>query len=498
MVPVLDADGTPANVQFISPTGDKLNIAAPMAGTFTVGTLEKGAPAYIVEGIGHAWSIHAVTGKVAVVSFGVSNIERAAAAIKAAGAAPIIVPDRGKESKAVETAARLGCAYALLPDDLADGTDINDLHQDRGADAVRQVLENVQRAATNDNGRSFAFLNVGDMVQHLKPIDWLVKNYIERDSMAVIYGEPGHGKSFVAIDVACSVATGTDWHGRRVKPGAVFYIAGEGHNGLARRFRAWSEARGVSLADARLYVSNRSAALTDAMSAADVAAAVQELADATGETPALIVVDTLARNFGGGDENSAADMGAFVSNLDNNLRHPWKATVAIVHHSGKDTSKGARGSTALRGAVDAEYEIARDDTGTIRMQPHKMKDAENPEPLAFRLESVDLPLVDEDGNRVFGAALNLVDYIEPPKAGKMGRGKNQTLAIQVLAELEQENCDRLEAGGYDPDSARVSLDQWRDRLATHDIDRRRFSELKRTLQEAGKIIIEAGGNVRPA
>lgn len=490
MVPVHAADGSLASIQFIGRDSEKLNAAGAMAGTFTIGILEKGEPAYIVEGIGHAWSVNAVTGRAAVVSFGSSNIEKATAAIKAAGAAPIIVPDRGQEDRAKQAAMRHGCTYVMLPDDLHAGADVNDMHMERGADAVRAILEHPQQAPANDNARHFQFLNVGDMVQHLKPIDWLVKGYVERDSMAVIYGEPGHGKSFVAIDVACSVATGTDWHGCTVKPGAVFYIAGEGHNGLARRFRAWSEARGVSLAGAPLYISNRSVALTDSLNAAEVSASVQELAKATGKTPSLIVVDTLARNFGAGDENSAADMGAFVTNLDNNLRHPWKATVAIVHHSGKDTSKGARGSTALRGAVDAEYEVTKDELGTIRMQPHKMKDAENPEPLAFTLESVPLPLVDDDGRPVYGAAIKSMDYIEPPKKGREGTGKNQTQAIMALRELYAEQRQRLEDKDYDPDNARVSLDDWRDRCAFP--HRNSFYKVKESLLESGKIQIIAG------
>ena len=143
MVPVLGADGGLASIQFIGPNGgEKLNApGCRMAGTFTMGQLEQGAPAYIVEGIGHAWSIHTLTGKAAVVSFGAGNIEKAAAAIKAAGAAPVIVPDRGKEDQARAAALRQGCACAVLPGDLQEGADINDLHLARGAEAVLAVLK---------------------------------------------------------------------------------------------------------------------------------------------------------------------------------------------------------------------------------------------------------------------------------------------------------------------------------------------------------------------
>lgn len=340
--------------------------------------------------------------------------------------------------------------------------------------------------ATNDNAPGvasrFEFLSVGSLVECVKPIDWLVHGYFEHDSMAVIYGEPGHGKSFVAIDIACSVATATEWHGRPVKRGAVFYIAGEGHNGLARRFSAWGEARGVSLANAPLYVSNRSAALIEGASAKTVSATVRQLAAATGETPSLIVVDTLARNFGAGDENSTADMVAFVANLDNELRHPWKATVAIVHHSGKDASKGARGSSALRGAVDAEYEITRDESGTIRMQSHKMKEAEKPEPLAFILQRVELRLRDDEHNPVCTAVLKSVDY-DTPKTGKMGRGKNQMEMLRVLQAME---C------GNEP----VDMKTWEDKVKLGGMPRQRRHDAKASLVSQGLIELLPNGRVR--
>ena len=155
MVPVYAASGALVSVQFIGPNkGEKLNApGCRMAGTFTVGAVAKGATAYIVEGIGHAWSVNAVTGCAAVVSFGAGNIEKTAAAIKAAGAVPVIVPDRGKESQAQGIARSHGYDVAPLPGDMPDGADINDLHQERGADAVRAVLTRQALTASpaNDN-----------------------------------------------------------------------------------------------------------------------------------------------------------------------------------------------------------------------------------------------------------------------------------------------------------------------------------------------------------
>ncbi|URF05274.1 PriCT-2 domain-containing protein [Cupriavidus campinensis] len=158
MVPVRTPNGDLASIQFIGTNGgEKLNaFGCPMAGTFTVGTLEHGAPAYIGEGIGHAWSLNEVTGHAAVVSFGAANIEKAAATIKAAGAVPVIVADRGKEGDARAAALRQDCKYVTLPADMASGADVNDLHLERGADAVREVLSRATMQQANDNGRDDA------------------------------------------------------------------------------------------------------------------------------------------------------------------------------------------------------------------------------------------------------------------------------------------------------------------------------------------------------
>ncbi len=94
----------------------------------------------------------------------------------------------------------------------------------------------------------FAFSHVKELVKGVKPINWLIKGFLEMDSLSLMFGEPACGKSFSAIDLACCVATGKDWHGMPVKqPGPVFYIAGEGFNGLSRRFMAWQVSHGHNL-----------------------------------------------------------------------------------------------------------------------------------------------------------------------------------------------------------------------------------------------------------
>lgn len=89
----------------------------------------------------------------------------------------------------------------------------------------------------------------------VRPPDWLLRGVLERDTFALIFGDPGCGKSFLAIDWACRVATGTPWRGKAVKAGPVVYVAGEGQQGFGRRIRAWSEHHGVGLNGVPLYLS---------------------------------------------------------------------------------------------------------------------------------------------------------------------------------------------------------------------------------------------------
>jgi len=175
--------------------------------------------------------------------------------------------------------------------------------------------------ATPANAPAFGFASAGALVAHLKPIAWLVRGFVEADSLALVFGEPGHGKSFLALDWAASVATGTAWHGSPTRQGAVFVVAGEGRNGIARRLKAWELAGGVTLEGAPLFVSHAAASLADWESAREVVAAVEARAKATGHAPALIVVDTLSRNLGPADENSSADMAAFIRHLDAMRQH---------------------------------------------------------------------------------------------------------------------------------------------------------------------------------
>lgn len=288
----------------------------------------------------------------------------------------------------------------------------------------------------NDFLVGFEFFDVSELIADIKPIDWLVRDLFETDSLALIYGQPGGGKSFFAVDIACSIATGTPFFERQVKAGPVFYIAGEGHNGLARRFKAWEASRGVPIVPGTLFKSGGAMQVLDEDSAMAVSDQIMRTCDQLGQAPAFICIDTLARNFGAGDENSTEDMSVFITHLDKWFRRRFGCCVSTVHHAGHNMER-ARGSSALKAAVDAEIEVGRDDSGTVKVRFTKMKEAELPGDLLLRLKGIELPgIVDEDGNPVSSAALQLADDLIHSQLAKRTDG-SPIMAIDVLKILDQ-------------------------------------------------------------
>jgi len=232
----------------------------------------------------------------------------------------------------------------------------------------------------NDDPRAL-FVRVADMVA--RPPQFLIDGLLEQDALGAVFGDPAGGKSLVTIDMAACVATGETFHIHAVRPGAVFYIAGEGNSGLRRRFAAWEELRSRSLSDAPLFASQAAIQMLDAASGSRLTAAIDALAAEHGP-PRLIIIDTLNRNFGAGDENSTADMSAFVAAVDRLRERFPGCTVLIVHHSGHGDKDRARGSSVLRGALDSEYKVAKSGE-TVTLANHKMKDAPPPRGMEFAI-----------------------------------------------------------------------------------------------------------------
>jgi hypothetical protein len=202
---------------------------------------------------------------------------------------------------------------------------------------------------------------------------WLLPDVIPAESTVLWYGPSGSYKSFLALDMAFTLASGVaGWESPEREPMDVVYISGEGARSIARKRRpAWRIARGID-GPMRFHL------IPDMpwLGRPEMVAEMVEAIKAAGVTPRLIVLDTLARAMVGMDEQSARDAGLFVEACEF-LKRVFGCTVMAVHHTGKDESRGARGSSALLGGFDATYEVkAHKVRKAVEVWNRKQKDAE--------------------------------------------------------------------------------------------------------------------------
>ena len=293
---------------------------------------------------------------------------------------------------------------------------------------------------------SFRLIHASDVMAKLGPIDWQVKHYIEADTTGILFGDPGSFKSFIALDLCLHCAAGNPWHGNDVKKGSVIYVAGEGHGGFARRLAAWEKHTGTEIDDLPVYFSQQAASLYDEESALVVTNAIDRVVEET-EAPAMIVIDTLARNFGPGDENSTADMNVFVDNVDKLLRAKYRCTVLIVHHTGHANKERARGSMALKGALDYEYRLEKQFDNIVKLTCTKMKDAVEPDETWFEgvVVPVDLDIEDEEFEGLESLAFDKIDA--PVESEVPLKGKQLECYNFVKELLEASQGDDMEPAG---------------------------------------------------
>ena len=330
------------------------------------------------------------------------------------------------------------------------------------------------------------FTRIGELLAHPQPVDWLVKGWLERDTTAALIAEPGRGKSFAALDMACCVALGRDWHGIPTKQAPVLFLAGEGRAAMVRRACAWGIVYD-DLSAAPLHLSSGAVALNEP----DALAIMQAEIDAMPEPPGLLIVDTLQRGLSG-DENGATDMNAFVSALDT-LRSRYRCTCLVIHHPSKATPGEPRGHSALKGAIDTMLTLEAREGGVIALINTKQRGADLAYPLGFKFRTVELPPAwdDEDGNPTKSAILAPCEIPNAPARPEKGLGDKQRLALSILKRLVAEHERNLAQGGRDTKAAKVELADWR-KAAKEEagVDTRNFSRLAKGIEDKGLITID--------
>lgn len=209
--------------------------------------------------------------------------------------------------------------------------------------------------------RTLPYVQASDLPEWDAPQE-LVEGMLMQGGMTVIYGDSNTGKSFLTLDMVAHISQGRQWMGRQVKQAAVVYLAAESPRSIVDRARALEKHLNEPLT--QLFIVNCPIDLYDAKG--DTLAVVNTIIQIEAKhqvTVGCVVADTLARVIGAGDENKAQDMGIVIKHIDL-IRAATKAQFILVHHTGKDKTNGARGSSALRAATDTEIEVTDNQDGT--------------------------------------------------------------------------------------------------------------------------------------
>lgn len=230
---------------------------------------------------------------------------------------------------------------------------------------------------------------LGDLY-NLDAPKWLLPDYLPYQGIVTLYGAPGCGKSFLAQAWALCLATGTDWSGRAVEPGASLYLACEGIAGMPRRVHAWVTHNNLDIPEDRrndvpFYYTTGFNDLRGPAATTDLIRAIEHDLANRGTKLSLVVLDTLSRTLGGADENSAGEMNTALDQLDR-IREVTGATILVLHHTAKGKMH-ERGSSVLRGACDTMLFLQDNDSHRL-LVVDKQRDWEEAEPLQLFMQPV--------------------------------------------------------------------------------------------------------------
>lgn len=291
---------------------------------------------------------------------------------------------------------------------------------------------------------------------------YIIKGALDLGQLIQIAGGYGSGKTFFTIDLVCHIAAVMPWRGHNVKAhGLIIYIAAEAGRSIARRFLAW---RLHHLGDAReerlpLAILTRGPNLLNNVEVANLLAELKAISDECGQPVAAVVFDTLSRSIPGGRENAPEDMSAVIGACDA-IRDEFGAAVILVHHFGKDDTKGGRGHSSLPCAVDVEIRIS-DHVATVE----KSRDGNAGARFPFALEVVNLG-EDIDGEAITSCVVRHLDAEVAERRAPRALSGVARVALQALTEAISTNGETLPGTSTIPAGVRaVTLDQWRDRFA---------------------------------
>lgn len=266
----------------------------------------------------------------------------------------------------------------------------------------------------------------------LPEMRWLAEDVLPERGLLCVYGASGVGKSFLCLDLAATIAEGRDWFGHPTQKSDVIYVALEGQAGFRLRVRAWEEHHGrpfpscVRFMFEDFYINQ----LREPALLGTAILGCNGLSDFC--EPGLIIIDTLNRAAPGSDENSCADMNGIIAGATM-LKTITGAAVMLIHHPGKDATRGLRGHSSLHAALDSVVEVDQDGE-VIRWRLVKSKDGENGISHGFKLRTIQFG-VTSSGKPRKSCIVEPVESYVPSKRESRPNGGNQQIILDAAREI---------------------------------------------------------------
>ena len=277
------------------------------------------------------------------------------------------------------------------------------------------------------NESKFQKLFSANELKALAQPDYLVKGILPATGISACYGASGSGKTFLVTDLGINLSLGVDWYGRKAKKCPVTFVVLEGSGGLSKRLQAWEKHFGETIPDTfKVFVDSFSL-----MNSRDITELVTEIKN-RGQSAGLVVIDTLNQASPGADENSSKDMGLIIQNAQR-LARETNCHVMLVHHTGKDASKGLRGHSSLIAALDVAIEVKRE--GSRRSwSVNKSKDDIDTGQYHFELNQIFLGH-DQDGDQISSCVIEPAIQTLISSKQKRPQGAQQKIALDTFNSL---------------------------------------------------------------
>ena len=251
-------------------------------------------------------------------------------------------------------------------------------------DAFRDPTEPVEEPAPSLVERwAENILSGPAILDGISPVRWKVPGLVPADMVTAIYGPPKSGKSYVALTLGLELARGGFWNGRRLDRTSVLYVAAERPSDIRDRLDGWQRFHGEKVPGA-FHLWPRE---FPQISTPGIWAPLAEFTNSIGAE--VVILDTFARVTTGVEENSSKDIGPVMENLERLAQATNGGAVIFVHHSGKDTDRGMRGSSAILGAVSSGLAVTGSD-GYIRVTLKDSNVGPDGATFDYRLEPVEL------------------------------------------------------------------------------------------------------------